>query len=74
MGSVGEVGLDIPPPPPPEKNWGQMYHNGVGVLSSSTYKIDLLADKQKKRGVKEGDYDTFFPDLKIICGKIIIMG
>ena len=53
---------------------GQIYHNGVGVLSS-TYKIDLLADKQKKkRGVKEGDCDTFFPDLKIICGKIIIMG
>ena len=48
---MGEVGLDIPPPPPrPEKICGQIYHNGVGVLSSSTYKIDLLADKQKKKG------------------------
>ena len=49
MGSV-EVGLDIPPPPRPEKNCGQIYYNRVGVLSSSTYKIDLLADKQKKKG------------------------
>ena len=51
--------------PRPEKNLWNNYHNGVGVLSSSTYKTDLLiADKQKKKGgggVKEGDCDTFFP-------------
>ena len=32
-----------------KKLW-KNYHNGVGVLSSSTYKTDLLADKQKKKG------------------------
>ena len=71
------MGLDIPPPPPrPEKFCGQIYHNGVGVLSSSTYKTDLLADKQKKKGggVKDVDCNTYFPDLKKMCGKIIIMG
>ena len=51
--------------PRPEKKFVENYHNWVGVLSSSTYKTDLLADKQKKKGgVKEGDCDTFFPDLK----------
>ena len=58
----------------PEKFCEQIYHNGVGVLSSSTYKTDLLSDKQKKRGVKDGDCDTYFPDLKKMCGKIITMG
>ena len=37
-------------PPQPEKFCGKIYHNGVGVLSSSTYKTDLLADKPKKKG------------------------
>ena len=36
--------------PRPEKTLRNNYHNGVGVLSSSTYKTDLLADKQKKKG------------------------
>ena len=75
MGGGGEVGRHIFPRP--EKNLWKNYHNGVGVLSSSTYKTDLLADMQKKKGgggVKERDCDTFFPpNLKKICGKIIML-
>ena len=52
--------------------WTQLYI----VQNSDPYKTDLLADKQKKKGggVKDGDCDTYFPDLKKMCGKIIIMG
>ena len=59
--------------PRPEKKLWENYHNGVGVLSS-TYKTDALADMQKGKkgggGVKEGDCDTFFPDLKKFVAKL----